>query len=62
MSVTAKTLGVVLIGLVGLLVYVGIYVSGALGLNAVSYAASYLGVALTATMLVVVVILATSQE
>jgi hypothetical protein len=62
MSVTAKTLGIVLIGLVGLLTYVGIYVSGALGLDSVAYAASYLGVALTFTMLVVVVILATSQE
>jgi|CEGD01.1.fsa_nt_gi hypothetical protein len=62
MSVTGKTLGIVLIGLVGLLTYVGIYISGALGLASVAYAASYVGVALTATMLIVVVILATSQE
>lgn len=62
MSVTGKTLGVILIGLVGLLAYVGVYVSGALGLTAVSYAASYVGVALTATMLVVVSILAAGGE
>lgn len=62
MSVTGKTLGVILIGLIGLLCYVGVYVSGALGLNAVSYAASYVGVALTFTMLVVVSILAAGGE
>ncbi|GAB3454553.1 hypothetical protein [Insolitispirillum peregrinum] len=58
MSVTGKTLGIVLVGLIGLLSYVGVYVSGAIGLHGVAYAASYLGVALTFTMLVVVSILA----
>jgi len=57
MSVTAKTLGVVLVGLVGLLVYVGVYVSGATGIVTVATIASYIGLFLTATMLLVVIAL-----
>lgn len=62
MSVTGKTLGVVLIGLVGLLVYLGVYVAGAyaqasgLALT-IAQGAIMLGLFLTATLLAVVVIL-----
>lgn len=61
MSVTGKTLGLVLIGLVGLLAYVGVHIASALGMSAVTYAAGYLGVFLTATLLVIIVILAGSD-
>jgi hypothetical protein len=62
MSVTGKTLGVVLIGLVGLLAYVGVYVAGAFatasGLAmAITQGAIFLGLFLTATLLAVVVVL-----
>jgi uncharacterized membrane protein YuzA (DUF378 family) len=62
MSVTGKTLGIILIGLVGLLAYDGVYIASALGVASVAYAATYVGVALTAVMLLIVVTLATGQE
>lgn len=53
---TGATLGVVLIGLVGLLVYISFYILGATAAQFVGWVI-YLGLALTATMMVVVIIL-----
>jgi len=62
MSVTGKTLGIMLIGLVGLLTYVGVYVAGAFatasGLAmAITQGAIFVGLFLTAALLVIVVVL-----
>lgn len=57
MSVTGKTLGTVLVGLVGLLVYLAVYLGGVYGIAAITTTAIYAGLALTATMLVVVMLL-----
>lgn len=67
MSVTGKTLGVILIGLVGLLVYVAVYTFSALGFyatggSAVATVAIYVALALTAIMMVVISILARGGE
>ncbi|MGC2856017.1 hypothetical protein ACM64Y_11130 [Novispirillum sp. DQ9] len=66
MSVTGKTLGVVLVGLVGLLTYVGVYVAGAFapasGLAlGIAQGAIILGLVLTATLLLVVVVLTAAK-
>ncbi len=61
MSVTAKTFGVVLIGLVGLLVYVGFYLTGAFA-PAISGVIVYIGLALTALILLVLVALTATAE
>ncbi len=62
MSVTGKTLGVVLIGLVGLLTYVGVYVAGAYAQSSglalsIAQGAIFLGLFLTASLLAIVVVL-----
>lgn len=62
MSVTGKTLGVILIGLVGLLAYVGVYVAGAFASASglalgIAQGAIILGLVLTASLLVIVVTL-----
>lgn len=61
MSDTAKTLGIVLIGLVGLLVYLAFYLTGAFAPVAAG-AIVYIGLALTALLLVVVVTLTATPE
>lgn len=66
MSVTGKTLGVVAIGLVGLLVYVGIYVAGAFGAAgsgiglAIAQGAIIFGLVGTAALMVIVLVLTTA--
>ncbi|KJS36691.1 MAG: hypothetical protein VR70_13730 [Rhodospirillaceae bacterium BRH_c57] len=67
MSVTGKTLGVVLIGLVGLLAYVGVYVAGAFAQSSglalgVAQGAIMLGLFLTASLLVIIVILTANKS
>lgn len=67
MSVTGKTLGVILVGLVGLLVYVAVYTFSALGFYAtgtslVATVATYVALALTAVMLVVISVLAAGRD
>lgn len=65
MSVTAKTLGIVLIGLVGLLLYVAFYMGGAFAPvigPGLAYTAIYLGLALTVVlMLALVAVTATAD-
>lgn len=66
MSVTGKTLGVVAIGLVGLLVYLSLYVAGAyasvsgLGL-AVAQGAIIFGLVGTAALMVIVLVLTAAR-
>lgn len=60
MSDTAKTFGIILIGLVGLLLYVGFYLTGVF-LPVIAGGIVYVGLALTALLLVIVVTL-TAQE
>ena len=57
MSATAKTLGSLGLALVGLVVYLGIFIGMSVFKLAIFGYALYLGLALTATMLVVVVVL-----
>ncbi|GAB3126038.1 hypothetical protein [Novispirillum itersonii] len=61
MSVTGKTLGIVLIGLVGLLVYLGIYIGSVYGLG-IAHSVIYFGLAMTAIMLLVTTALASGKE
>lgn len=56
---TGKTLGIMAVGLVGLLVYVGIYVGAQIGIMGWVV---YLGVALSFIMLVVVVLLTAGKS
>lgn len=62
MSVTGKTLGVVLIGVLGLLAYVAVYSFSGAGFRVVAEAAGYVGVILTAVMLVIIMILAGGRD
>ena len=61
MSVTSKTLGVVLIGLVGLLVYVGFYLTGAF-VPAAAGVIVYIGLALTALLMIILVALTATAD
>lgn len=61
MSVTGKTLGIVLIGLVGLLVYLSIYIGSAYGVG-IAHAMIYFGLVMTAVMLLVTTALASGRE
>lgn len=61
MSVTGKTLGVVLIGLVGLLVYLAIYIGSVFGLG-IAHATVYFGLLMTAVLLVVTMVLAAGRD
>lgn len=57
MSATAKTLGSLGLALVGLVVYLGIFIGTATKLLPVLGFAVYLGLALTAVLLVVVLVM-----
>lgn len=65
MSDTAKTLGIVLIGLVGLIVYLSFYMGGAfapiIGAG-LAHGVIYLGLGLTALLLVLVVALTAAED
>lgn len=59
MSVTAKTLGVILVALVGLLAYVGLYIAAAMfGFGSTVYVM----LALTAVLFVLVLLVTNSKE
>jgi len=62
MSVTGKTLGIVLIGLVGLLVYLAVYIGSVFGIGAVAAGATYVGLILTAVLFVVITILTSGRS
>lgn len=61
MSATAKTLGSLVIGLVGLLAFVSIFIGLVFKVAAFGYVI-YLGLALTAVMMVTVVVLSTAGD
>lgn len=60
MSVTGKTLGIVLIGLVGLLAYLFIQIGSNFQLPGVATGLTYFGLFMTFTMLCIVVYLTTA--
>lgn len=60
MSVTGKTLGIVLIGLVGLLVYLGIQIGSNFAVPGLASAITYFGLFMTATLLCIVMYLTTA--
>lgn len=61
MSVTGKTFGIVLIGLVGLLVYLSIYIGSVYGVG-IAHAVIYFGLFMTAVMLLVTTMLASGRD
>ncbi|NKD85604.1 hypothetical protein HEQ63_05330 [Haematospirillum jordaniae] len=60
-SVAGKTLGVVLVGLVGLLAFIGILAVSAVGFQDVSRVAQHIGLGLAALLMVGTVLLAVGQ-
>ncbi|SDG96687.1 hypothetical protein [Roseospirillum parvum] len=61
MSVTARTLGTVAVGLVGLFVYLAAYVTGVYGITAVASVFVWVGLVLTAVFLLVILALCTGR-
>ena len=62
MSATAKTLGSLVIALIGLVVYLGIFIGCAVFKIGAFGMALYLGLALTAALFVVVLMLTSAKE
>lgn len=61
MSVTARTLGVVAVGLIGLVTYLVSYVSGVYGVTAVASVFVWVGLVLTAVFMLVILALCTAR-
>lgn len=60
-SVTAKTLGMVLVGLVGLFAFIGVLVVSAIGFYDVSRVAQHIGLCLAALLMVGTLLLSVGQ-
>lgn len=60
-SVAGKTLGVVLVGLVGLLAFIGVLAVSAVGFQDVSRVAQHIGLGLAALLMIGTVLLAVGQ-